>query len=87
MNNSLCFSVNKSEVLSRYGVYSQQGEDYKILAEATRVALSYPETCVKVSLTSGYIYATSYTLNGKNYRYNFFIDNNGKILSTQTGAF
>ncbi len=87
VNDSLCFSVNKSEVLSRYGVYSQQGEDYKTLAETTRVALSYPETCIKASLTPGYIYATSYTLNGKNYRYNFFIDNNGKILSTQTGAF
>lgn len=83
MNNSLCFSVNNSEVLSRYGVYSQQGEEYKTLVETTDVALSYPETCVKVLLKPGYIYATSYTLDGKNYRYNFFIDNNGKILSTK----
>lgn len=85
MNNLLCFSVNKSDVLSRYGVYSEQGSVYKILAERSRVTLSYPESCLKVPLTPGYIYATSYTLNGENYRYNFFIDKNGKILSTTTG--
>ena len=85
IDDLLCFSVNKSDVLSRYGIYSEQGRDYKILAERSRVTLSYPESCLKVPLTPGYIYATSYTLNGENYRYNFFIDKNGKILSTKAG--
>ncbi|WP_370527967.1 putative T6SS immunity periplasmic lipoprotein [Atlantibacter sp. RC6] len=85
LNDLLCFSVNKSDVLSRYGVYSEQGSDYKTLAEKSRVTLSYPESCVKLPLTPGYIYATSYTLNGENYRYNFFIDKNGQVLSTQAG--
>ncbi|MFH7826318.1 putative T6SS immunity periplasmic lipoprotein [Kluyvera chengduensis] len=85
INNSLCFSVNKSDVLSRYGVYSEQGNEYKTLAENSHVALSYPETCLKIPITPGYIYAASYTLNGTNYRYNFFIDRNGQILSTKEG--
>lgn len=85
MDNSLCFSVNKSDVLTRYGVYSQQGDKYRTLAETSSVSLSYPDSCVKVALSPGYIYATSYTLNGENYRYHFFIDNNGQIVNTTAG--
>ncbi|MGU3525143.1 putative T6SS immunity periplasmic lipoprotein [Enterobacteriaceae bacterium C23F] len=85
LNDSLCFTVNKADVLSRYSVYSDQQGEYKTLASISRVALSYPDTCVKVPLTPGYIYATSYTLNGEHYQYAFFIDNNGNIFGTSGG--
>nr|WP_159465855.1 putative T6SS immunity periplasmic lipoprotein [Scandinavium goeteborgense] len=84
-DNTICFTVDKSDVLSRYNVSSMQGDTYKTLAVAERVALSYPDTCIKVSLSPGYVYASSYSLNGEKYRYNFFIDNNGQVLSTRAG--
>lgn len=85
INNTLCFSVDKSDVLSRYVISSTQEINGKALASEDRVSLSWPDTCVKVPLTNGYIYQTAYTLNGVPYRYNFFIDNNGRIVSTRAG--
>lgn len=85
INGRLCFTVDKSDVLSRYSVSSMQGEEYRDLATAEFQNLTYPNTCIKIPLTHGYIYQTSYTLNDKVFRYNFFIDNNGLILSTKAG--
>lgn len=78
----VCFSVNKSDVLSRYSISSVQDGAYKELATNEYVALSYPDSCLYLSLTPGYLYGVSYTLNHKNYRYVFFIDNDWNIQSS-----
>ncbi|NIF31163.1 hypothetical protein F3J29_03270 [Enterobacter sp. Cy-643] len=85
INGNLCFTVDKSDVLSRYSISSLQGDDFKDLATADYEHLIYPDTCIKVPLTRGYIYQTSYTLNNKVYRYGFFIDNNGLFIELGCG--
>ncbi|MGU3525141.1 putative T6SS immunity periplasmic lipoprotein [Enterobacteriaceae bacterium C23F] len=86
INDTLCFSVDKKDTLSRYSVHSMQGEDYKTIAEKDYAVLHYPDSCIRATLTKGYVYETSYTLNGKNYRYNFFIDDNDQLFSTSGGG-
>ncbi|QKN81970.1 putative T6SS immunity periplasmic lipoprotein [Scandinavium goeteborgense] len=84
-NDYVCFSVNKADVLSRYRISSTIDDTYKVFAVKEHVALRYPDTCLKLTLPRDYIFATTYTLNGEKYRYNFFIDNNGQVLSTIAG--
>jgi hypothetical protein len=78
----VCFSVDKSDVLSRYHISSVQDGAYKTFATNEHVILSYPNSCLNLSLTPGYTYGVSYTLNNKNYRYVFFIDNDWNVQST-----
>ena len=75
---NICFSVNKNDVLSRYTLYSNQGGEKRLVVN-DRVKLSYPDTCINVDLNMGYQYSSSYNLNGINYHYDFFIDNNGSV--------
>ncbi|AIR62922.1 hypothetical protein F3J34_23395 [Klebsiella sp. Ap-873] len=85
INGNLCFTVDKSDVLSRYSISSIQDGYDKDLATVEFKHLIYPDTCIKVPLTRGYIYQTSYTLNNKVYRYGFFIDNNGLFIELGGG--
>ncbi|SMG25563.1 putative T6SS immunity periplasmic lipoprotein [Cedecea sp. NFIX57] len=75
----ICFTVDKSDVLTRYVLSSTQGGEYKVLAVTDHDSLSYPDTCINIELTPGYIYQASYTMNKVNYRYSFFIDNDRHI--------
>ncbi|WP_246316638.1 putative T6SS immunity periplasmic lipoprotein [Scandinavium goeteborgense] len=62
--NNICFTVNKSEVLSRY-ILSTNDDTYKQLLVNDLVKLSYPDTCFKTQFESGVVYGVSYTLNKK----------------------
>lgn len=84
-NNRVCYSVDNADVLSRFVITSIQGDDYRTFTTNAGTSLHYPETCLALALPRGYTYATSYTLNGENYRYNFFIDNNGHASSILSG--
>lgn len=83
--NRVCFTVDKSDVLTRYALTSTQGGEYKELAVTDHTALSYPDTCINIELTPGYIYQASYTMNGSNFQYSFFIDNDGKLTELGSG--
>lgn len=74
----ICFSLDKSDVLSRYSLYSNYDGE-KRLAVYEGLKFSYPDTCINVILDTGYRYSSSYKLNGVNYHYEFFIDNNWNI--------
>jgi hypothetical protein len=76
--NRVCFTVNKNDVLSHYGL-STNGKEYKILLDGDFKQLTYPDTCFSVTFSKGVVYGTSYTLNGNNYYYTFIIDNDGII--------
>jgi hypothetical protein len=71
----VCFSVDKRDVLNRYSLYSNYDGE-KRLAVNEGLKLSYPDTCINVILDTDYRYSSSYNLNGINYHYEFFIDNN-----------
>jgi hypothetical protein len=79
----VCFSVNKTDVLSRYVISSTQNGEYKEFAKAEFKNLSYPASCINADLPAGYSYGVSYTLNNENYRYTFFKDKDGNILNYQ----
>ncbi|WP_336707524.1 MULTISPECIES: putative T6SS immunity periplasmic lipoprotein [unclassified Cedecea] len=83
--NHICFTVDKSDVLTRYVLSSTQGGEYKVLAVTDLDNLSYPNTCINIELTPGYIYQASYTMNKANYRYSFFIDNDRQIIELGCG--
>ncbi|MCT9843161.1 hypothetical protein C6560_03725 [Enterobacter sp. FS01] len=77
--NRVCFTIDKNEVLSRYGL-SINGKKYKRILVNDFVHLTYPDTCFKVNLEKGVRYAVSYTLNDKNYKYAFIIDNEDTVI-------
>ncbi|SNY78891.1 putative T6SS immunity periplasmic lipoprotein [Enterobacter sp. CC120223-11] len=77
----ICFATGKNDVVSSYIISSTMNDKYKVSSVKERVALRYPETCIKITLPRGYVYSTMYTLNNNFYRYAFFIDNNGHIFS------
>lgn len=79
----VCFSVDNTDVLSRYHISSMQEGKFKTFASEEPVALSFPDSCLNLTLNPGYTYGVSYTLNGSNYRYVFFIDNDGNVSSNQ----
>lgn len=78
----VCFSVDKKDVLSRYNISSVQNGAYKEFATDEHVSLSYPDSCLNLSLTAGYHYGVLYTLNDRNYRYVFFIGNDWDVQSS-----
>ncbi|MRS88626.1 hypothetical protein GJV04_01040 [Enterobacteriaceae bacterium RIT714] len=77
----ICYSINKSEVLSSYYLESNEGNKQNIILSSgyQSVALSYPNSCFNITLKSGYQYEALYILDGVNYHYYFFIDNNWNI--------
>jgi len=77
--NRVCFTVNKNDVLSRYGL-SINGKYHKRILVDDFVHLTYPDTCFKVNLEKGVLYAASYTLNDENYKYAFIIDKEGTVI-------
>lgn len=78
----VCFSMDKKDVLSRYNISSTQDGIYKEFAVKEHVSFSYPDSCINLTLTPGYTYGVSYTLNNKNYRYVFFVDNQWHVKRT-----
>lgn len=79
----VCFSIDKKDILTRYDFYSNEGGENR-LAVTQGVELSYPDTCIKIDLKTGYQYSAFYSLNSKSYFYQFFIDNNWNILATRS---
>lgn len=75
--DSICFTVNKNDVLERYSIYYWPDRKYTVIKTDDRISLTYPDTCFKVKLKNGYEYNISYGLNGKNYSDSFFIDKDG----------
>lgn len=75
--DTICFTVNRTDVLDRYSVYYWPDRKYTVIKADDRVSLSYPDTCFKVKLHNGYQYNIAYSLNGKNYSDSFFIDKDG----------
>ncbi|MGK3144075.1 putative T6SS immunity periplasmic lipoprotein [Pantoea sp. C2G6] len=80
--NRVCFSMDKTDSLSRFSISSVQNGVYKEFSEDKDVTFSYPDSCRNLSLIPGYTYGVSYTLNNKNYRYVFFIDTDWNVKST-----
>jgi len=80
--NSICFSVNSKDVLSRYVLTSHEN-GYQQLLIGDFAHLSYPDTCFNPKLKSGADYAASYTLNNKVYYYTFTIDNHGGVVPVE----
>jgi hypothetical protein len=81
----VCYSVNKNDILDYYYLSSNKNNQVKelLVAEYKPLNLSLPDACIKIKLEKGYQYYSKYTLNGINYRYNFFIDNNWNIMSLE----
>ena len=79
----VCFSLNKEDVLSAWYLESNENNGSTILlsSEHQTVSMTYPATCISISLKKGYQYGTTYTLNGVNYHYEFFIDNNWNVVN------
>ncbi|WP_336209755.1 putative T6SS immunity periplasmic lipoprotein [Enterobacter sp. P82] len=75
--DTICFTVNKTDVLERYSIYYWPKKKYTVIKSDNNISLSYPNTCFNVNLKNGYKYNISYSLNGKSYSYQFFIDNDG----------
>lgn len=77
-NNTLCFSVNKQDVLEYYRIEVNKGGNFVVVANSGKYKLSasYPDICIKYKINPGYRYVISYGLNGKDYEDELFIDNN-----------
>lgn len=75
--NTICFTVNKTDILERYSIYYSPEKKYTVIKADNYISLSYPNTCFNVNLKKGYKYNISYSLNGKSYSDQFFIDNDG----------
>lgn len=78
--NRICFSINKSVVLTDYFL-STLGKEAKELLRGRSTHLSYPESCFIVPLERGVVYRVNYTLDNKNYYYSFIIKKDGRKLS------
>ncbi|WP_139156319.1 putative T6SS immunity periplasmic lipoprotein [Leclercia sp. LSNIH1] len=76
-NNTICFTINKSDILKRYSIYYWPNKKYTVIEAKDNISLSYPDTCVNVKLPKGYNYNIAYNLNGVSYSDSFFIDNDG----------
>ncbi|WMY72636.1 hypothetical protein RHD99_14235 [Buttiauxella selenatireducens] len=83
----VCFSVNKNDILDYYYLSSNKNNQVNelLVTGSKSLHLSYPDTCINIKLEKGYQYYSKYTLNGINYRYNFFIDNNWNVISLEGG--
>lgn len=80
--NSVCFSINKNNILSSYSLeYIKDRKSILLLNSREDVHISYPETCFNINLKPGYRYGTLYILDKIKYRYEFIIDNNGNIIN------
>lgn len=75
--HTICFSINKNDILERYSIYYWPNKKYTILKATDKISSSYPDTCVNVKLPKGYKYDIAYSLNGISYSDSFFIDNDG----------
>ena len=67
--DTLCFSVDSKDVLDYYRIESNESGHYEVVANSgqERLNVSYPRDCIQFSFKTGYNYAISYGLNGKNY--------------------
>ncbi|WP_313104523.1 putative T6SS immunity periplasmic lipoprotein [Pseudescherichia vulneris] len=71
--DTLCFSIDRKDVLDYYRIESNESGHYDVVANSgkERLNVSYPQDCIKFSFKTGYDYAISYGLNGKNYIHEF----------------
>lgn len=75
----LCFSTDEKDVLNYYRIESNEGGKYDTVRYGEGLNVSYPDDCINFKWKSGYSYAVSYGLNGKNYVHEFFIDRTGTL--------
>ncbi|NBD83760.1 hypothetical protein GV761_21290, partial [Citrobacter werkmanii] len=54
--DTICFTVNKTDVLERYSIYYSPGRKYTVIKADDGISLKYPDTCFKIKLKHGYIY-------------------------------
>ncbi|TDN60451.1 putative T6SS immunity periplasmic lipoprotein [Scandinavium goeteborgense] len=71
----ICFSVNKSDTLNYYRVESAESGQYKIIKSGENLNLTYPNSCIKLNLKTGYRYIFTYILNGNKHSHLHFTDN------------
>lgn len=76
-NDTLCFSVNKKDVLNFYWIEVNKGGSYIEIANSGKHKLNttYPNSCIKFKFNPGYRYVISYGLNGRGYEDDVFFDN------------
>lgn len=48
--NTICFTINKNDILERYSIYYWPDKKYTVLKAKDNISLSYPETCTNVKL-------------------------------------
>ena len=75
----VCFTVDKKDVLTRYGL-TTNGADYKELMFRDSVRLTYPDTCFNANLEKGVAYNATYAIDGENYYFTFIIDNENNVV-------
>ena len=78
----LCFSTDKKDVLNYYTIDSSDNGDIQTVVSSgyNKLNISYPDNCMDVKWKSSHTYVINYELNDKKYVYEFFIDNNGKLI-------
>lgn len=75
----VCFTVDKRKILTHYEL-TRNLPEYKFLLYGDSVNLTYPNTCITVSLKKAVVYNADYTVDGKNWYYTFIIDNDSAVL-------
>ncbi|WP_312210927.1 putative T6SS immunity periplasmic lipoprotein [Pseudescherichia sp.] len=77
-NSTLCFSVDKKDILEYYRIEVNKGGSFEVVANSGeyKLSVSYPHSCIQYKINPGYRYVISYGLNGKDYEDDIFIDNN-----------
>ncbi|MBT0723807.1 hypothetical protein HH682_04990 [Rosenbergiella sp. S61] len=82
LKNSICIASESGDVLDYYMLSYSVNNYHPPLIMEDDIAKKYPNTCIKIELVNNADYGLVYTINGRNYRFEFNIDVNGKITNT-----
>ncbi|MBT0728152.1 hypothetical protein HGT73_12340 [Rosenbergiella australiborealis] len=82
LKNSICIASEPGDIVGFYMLSYSVNNYHPPLVMEDGIARKYPNTCIKVELVNNSDYGLVYTINGKNYRFEFNIDVNGKITKT-----
>ncbi|WP_294900022.1 putative T6SS immunity periplasmic lipoprotein [Tatumella sp. UBA2305] len=77
--DSICITSKPGDVLEYYMLSYSVNNYHPPLNMEEDIAKKYPETCIKTELKNNAAYGLIYTMSGKNYRFEFNIDANGKV--------
>jgi hypothetical protein len=83
----ICISVDKKDVLDFYSISSSENNYKKELVNSgdTPLQYRYPKTCFSAPLKNGFEYVLLYKMNSHTFRYEFFIDLNGRVFDIRRG--